>query len=101
MRAILAVLACAAVLAAAPAHAEKQIFIIVTDADGYGIDRCLAAGSACGTAAATAYCRAHEYRAAASFRKVDRDDITGAVPTRASGCRGNACDQFVAIECDR
>ena len=101
MRAILAALTCAVVLAALPARAEKRIFIIANDADGYGIDRCLADGSSCGSAAATAYCKAREYRLAASFRKIDRDDITGAVPARTSNCRGSACDEYVAIECTR
>jgi hypothetical protein len=57
MRAILAVLSVAAVLAAlTPALAEKRLFIIANNPDGYGVDRCLASGAACGTAAATAYC---------------------------------------------
>jgi len=103
MRAISAVLTLAAILVGlAPAHAEKRIFIIANNADGYGIDRCLASGASCGNAAATAYCRSHEFRQAASYRKVDRDDITGAVPTAGgTGCRGSNCDEFVAIECTR
>jgi hypothetical protein len=83
------------------AQAEKRIFIIANNADGYGIDRCLAAGAACGAAAATAYCRARDFRKAASFRKVDREDITGAVPASGADCRGGTCDAFVAIECAR
>ena len=35
----------------------------------------------CGAAVATAYCRSRDFAQAASFRKVDRDEITGAVPT--------------------
>ena len=103
MRVLLAVLSVAAILAAlAPAQAEKRLFIIANNADDYGIDRCLATGTACGTAAATAYCRSHEFSKALSFRKVDRDDITGAVPTAGgSGCKGAGCDEFVAIECTR
>jgi hypothetical protein len=98
MRTTLAALA--VLLAASAAQAEKRIFIIASNADGYGVDRCLATGSPCGTAAATAYCKAREFAQALSFRKVDRDDITGAIP--ASGaCRGGNCDQFVAIECAR
>ena len=88
----------------APAWAaEKRIFIIANNADGYGIDRCLANGSSCGTPAATAYCRSHEFSRAASFRKVDRDDITGRDPDRGrrTGCHGATCDEFVAIECAR
>ena len=98
MRITLAALAM--LLAASAAQAEKRIFIIASNADGYGVDRCLATGSSCGTAAATAYCKSREFAQALSFRKVDRDDITGAIP--ASGaCRGGNCDQFVAIECAR
>ncbi len=92
----------ALVLAASSAHAEKRIFIIANDADGYGVDRCLATGGSCGARVATAYCRSHQYAEAVSFRKVDRDDITGAVPTSGSdGCHGGKCEDFVAIECTR
>jgi hypothetical protein len=101
MRAFLASLTFAAIVAVTgSAQAEKQIFIIANNADGYGIDRCLADGARCGSAAATAYCRTHEFRQAISYRKVDRDDIKGGVPT-AGGCRGANCDEFVAIECGR
>lgn len=100
MRSVLATLTLAALLAATAAQAEKRIFIITNNADGYGIDRCLASGSQCGTAAATAYCKSREFAQALSFRKVDKDDITGAIPAN-SGCRGGGCDQFVAIECTR
>ena len=61
MRAILAVVSVAAVaFAMSPAQAEKRLFIIANNADGYGVDRCLASGAPCGTAAATAYCTSHE-----------------------------------------
>jgi hypothetical protein len=92
----------AALLAASAAQAEKRIFIIANDADGYGVDRCLATGASCGAAAAAAYCRAREFAQAASYRKVDRDEITGAVPVSARGaCRDSFCMEFVAIECTR
>ena len=58
------------------------MFIIANDGDGYGIDRCLASGDKCGAAVANAYCKTHEFAQAASYRKVDRDDITGAIPSR-------------------
>lgn len=98
-----AVLAIAiAVLSAASAQAERRLFIIANDASGYGVDRCLANGASCGAAAAAAYCRSREFNSAVSFRKVDREEITGAVPTGPSGtCRGNTCGTFVAIECNR
>ena len=78
------------------------MFIIGNDADGYGIDRCLASGEKCGTIAANAYCKSQDYAEASSFRKVDRDDITGAIPVGGSGaaCHGSKCS-IVAIICTR
>lgn len=85
----------------APA-AERKMFIINADANGYGVDRCLASGAACGAAAAAAYCRSQSFAAATSFRKVDREDITGAIPAGGSGgCTGPSCDDVVAIVCSR
>jgi hypothetical protein len=101
MRSLLATLTLAAALAATAAQAEKRIFIIASNADGYGVDRCLASGSRCGTAAATAYCRAREFAQAVSFRKVEKEEITGAIPANSQICRGGNCEQFVAIECKR
>jgi hypothetical protein len=86
---------------AGSAQAERRMFIIANDGDGYGVDRCLASSDKCGAAAANAYCKSHQFASAASYRKVDRDDITGAIPTGGSGgCRGNTCD-VVAIVCTR
>ena len=91
-----------ALMSATSAFAEKRMFIIANNADGYGVDRCLASGAPCGEAAANSYCRSHEYGHALSYRKVDRDDITGAIPTSGPGsCRTGHCDEFVAIECLR
>lgn len=102
MRALLAIPVLVGLLAAAPAQAEKRVFIIANEADGYGVDRCLASSAACGKAAAAAYCRSKEFAQAASYRKVDREEITGAIPTAGDGaCRGGACLEFVAIECTR
>ncbi len=87
---------------ATAAQAERRMFIIASDADGYGVDRCLASGAKCGAAAANAYCKSHQFAEATSYRKVDRDDITGAIPTGGSGgCKGSNCDDFVAIVCTR
>jgi hypothetical protein len=102
MRYLLAALSVAAVLYGnVSARAEKRIFIIANNADGYGVDRCLASGATCGKAVATAYCQAREFAKAASFRKVDREEITGTIPASSGSCRAGACDQFVAIECMR
>jgi hypothetical protein len=93
----------AVLLVAGSALAERRLFIIANNAEGYGVDRCLATGAKCGAAAATAYCKSREFAQANSFRKVDRDDITGAIPSSGPGgaCHGSKCDEFVAIECTR
>ncbi len=84
------------------AGAERRVFIINGNDGGYGVDRCLASGAKCGAAAANAYCRTREFAQAASFSKVDRDEITGAIPTDASGgCKSATCDDLVAIVCTR
>ncbi|MBM3529273.1 MAG: hypothetical protein FJX62_14380 [Alphaproteobacteria bacterium] len=101
MRKLVAAIAIATLAGISAAQAEKRIFIIANHPDGYGIDRCLADGSRCGSAAATAYCRSREFTQAVSFRKVDKDEITGAIPATGNACRGGTCNQFVAIECRR
>ena len=98
MRSLLATLSIAVLLGATAAQAEKHIFIVANNADGYGIDRCLASGARCGAAAATAYCKSRAFAQASSYRKVDKDEITGAIPANSGACRGGNCEQFVAIE---
>jgi len=102
MRALLAIAALATLLGTSAGQAsERRIFIIANNADGYGVDRCLASGAHCGAAAATAYCKSREFAQAVSYSKVDKDDITGAVPTGPTACRGGGCDEYVAIVCTR
>jgi phosphosulfolactate phosphohydrolase-like enzyme len=98
MRLLFAALVVASAVISTAAQAEKRTFIIANNADGYGVDRCLATGATCGVAVATAYCKAREFAQVASFRKIDHDEITGGVPsTNGSSSR----DEFVAIECAR
>jgi hypothetical protein len=100
MRFMLAGVTLAAVLlGTGAAQAEKRLFIIASSA-GFGIDRCLTADANCRATAANTYCRSHQYAKALSFRAVDRDEITGAVPT-ADACHGGDCSEFLAIECAR
>ena len=55
MRSIFGILAFIAVaLSVTTASAEKRMFIIANNANGYGVDRCLASGATCGAAIATA-----------------------------------------------
>jgi hypothetical protein len=103
MRSSFAVLAFAtAILSATSASAERRMFIVANNANGYGVDRCLASGATCGAAIAAAYCRSREFSQAVSYRKVNKDDLTGGVPAGAWGaCRGIVCEEYVAIECMR
>ena len=98
MRYLVAVVVFAGVILASAAQAEKRTFIVANNSDAYGVDRCLASGAGCGAAVATAYCQSRNYARAESFRKVEREEITGVVPaTTGSSDR----DEFVAIECLR
>jgi len=102
MRCVLAAVTVIALLLNGAAQAEKHIFIIANDADDYGVDRCLAYNAGCGATVANAYCHSHEYAQALSFRKVERDDVAGAISaTATSACIGSRCDALVAIECWR
>jgi hypothetical protein len=101
MRTVLIGLAALFYLAPGFAQAEQHIFLVANDADGYGIDRCLASGEKCGAAAANAYCRTQAFTAATTYHKVDRDGITGAVTAGAPDtCQPGACE-VVAIVCLR
>jgi hypothetical protein len=96
MRYLFAAVVLAAAVCGTAARAEKRTFIVANNSDGYGVDRCLASGASCGVA--TAYCKSRDYVEAASFRKIEREEIAGAVPTTTGT---SARDEFVAIECLR
>ena len=48
-------------LAATAASADSRVFIISNQADGYGVDQCLARGEKCGAHAARSYCQSREF----------------------------------------
>jgi hypothetical protein len=98
MRYLFAAVVLAAAVFGSAAQAEKRVFIIANNSDGYGVDRCLATGASCGLPVATAYCKARDFVEAASFRKVDRGEIGG---TELATTGRSARDEFVAIECLR
>jgi len=101
MRTILIGFAALVCLAPGIARAEQHTFLVANDADGYGIDRCLASGEKCGAAAANAYCRTQAFTAAARYHRIDQDDFTGSVTNNSSGaCQPGACE-IVAIVCLR
>ena len=101
MRFIHAFLACAFVMAAQAASADSRVFIIANQADGYGIDQCLAKGEKCGAHAALSYCQSRDFAQASSYRCVDPDEITGSVPKAGASCNHAGCNEYVAITCQR
>ena len=101
MRSISIVLACLFAAATSAAFADSRVFIIANQADGYGIDQCLARGEQCGAHAARSYCQSRDFAQATSYRRVDPDEITGSVPKMAGSCTGAGCHEYVAITCQR
>jgi hypothetical protein len=92
----------ASLLAASTAFADTRVFIVANEADGYGVDQCLARGDKCGAHAARAYCQQRDFAQAVSYRRVDPDEITGSVPKNVSAnCGHSGCNEYVAITCQR
>ena len=102
MRFFSGLVACALLFTASAAAADSRVFIIANQADGYGVDQCLARGEKCGAHAARSYCQSRDFAQAVSYRRVDPDEITGAVPKPAGGnCNHAGCNEYVAITCQR
>src|SRR6476660_8071871 len=102
MRSLPALSACVFLFAASVASADSRVFIIANQADGYGIDQCLARGEKCGAHAARSYCQSREFAQATAYRRVDPDEITDAVPSSGGDkCSGHGCGEYVAITCQR
>jgi hypothetical protein len=101
MRFISALLAGAFLFAASGASADSRVFIVANQADGYGVDQCLAKGEKCGAHAARSYCQSRDFAEASSYRRVDPDEITGSVPKAGEACNHAGCNEYVAITCQR
>jgi hypothetical protein len=102
MRFLPGLVACALLLAASAALADSRVFIIANQADGYGVDQCLARGDKCGAHAARSYCQSRDFTQASSYRRVDPDEITGSVAKAgAENCNHPGCNEYVAITCQR
>jgi hypothetical protein len=102
MRFLSALSACVLLLAASAASADSRVFIIENQADGYGIDQCLARGDMCGAHAARSYCQSRNFAQASSYRRIDPNEITGAVPKAVGGtCAHAGCTEYIAITCQR
>jgi len=72
MRPLSAFLACTFILAASAACADSRVFIIANEADGYGVDQCLAKGDKCGAHAARSYCQSRDFAGVFSFCTLGR-----------------------------
>jgi hypothetical protein len=96
-------LASAFVTITSAAIADTRVFIVANQPDGYGIDQCLSSGERCGAPAARAYCEARDFKTASAFRRVDPEEVTGAIPASTEAkCSGRACaNEYVAITCER
>jgi hypothetical protein len=94
-------LACASLLVGSAARADSRVFIISNQADGYGVDQCLAKGEKCGAYAAQSYCQSRNFAQASSYRRVDPDEITGSVSKAGENCGRSGCGEYVAITCQR
>lgn len=105
MRSISALLACLSIFAGSAAWsaawADSRVFIIANQADGYGVDQCLAKGEKCGAHAAQSYCQSRNFAEASAYRRVDPDEITGSVPKAGENCGRAGCNEYVAITCQR
>ncbi|WP_322518390.1 hypothetical protein SR870_02945 [Rhodopseudomonas palustris] len=102
MKLIPALVACLVLLSASAASADSRVFIIANQPDGNGVDQCLAKSERCGAHAALAYCKERDFVQATAYRRVDPDEVTGAVPkTVGAACLRGGCDEYVAITCQR
>ena len=102
MRLLSALLASAFLLVSSAAFADSRVFIVENQADGYGVDQCLAKGEKCGAHAALSYCRSRDFAAASSYRRVDPGEVTGSVPNSGGAhCSHAGCAEYVAITCQR
>jgi hypothetical protein len=99
MRFVLTLSAFAFLAMSAETRADSRVFIIANQPDGYGVDECLAKGEKCGAPAARAYCQSREFAQATGYRRVDPDEVTGAIPASTGSSRSHG--EYVAITCQR
>ena len=102
MRRSSALVAAALLMGASVAYADSRVFIVANQADGYGVDECLARGEKCGAHAARSYCQSREFAQATAYRRVEPDEVTNGVSGDGGGvCSGPGCGEYVAITCER
>src|SRR5258708_26356329 len=85
MRSLSALLACVSLAAASAALADSRVFIVANQADGYGVDQCLAKGDKCGASAARSYCQSRDFAEALSYRRAGSPRKTTSAPPPGPG----------------
>ena len=85
------------------ASADTRVLILQAETQDLAAAKCLVAGAPCGADAAKAICRSHDFTGAASYRRVDPDEVTGSVPkAEPMNCKsGSPCGAYVAVICRR
>jgi hypothetical protein len=83
------------------AFADTRVFILHSGIQGADAATCLLNGDPCGADAARAVCRSHGFTLAASYRRVDPDEVTGSVPKTDNCPPDSPCAEHVAIICQR
>ena len=101
MRFVSAILVGISLFASSAVWADSRVFIIANQADGYGVDQCLAKGEKCGAHAAHSYCKSRNFAEASGYRRLEADEITGSVPKTSENCGRAPCKEYIAITCER
>src|SRR4029079_13380066 len=88
--------------ASSAASADSRVFIVDNQSDGYRVVEHLARGFKRVDHVARHYCQSREFAQAPAYRRVDPDEITGAVPKDGGDkCSGHGCGEYVATHCQR
>jgi hypothetical protein len=64
---------------------STEATFMVPAADGYGVAECLITNQACGQVVANAWCEAHGYAKAVSYRQITSDEVTGNIQKASLG----------------
>ena len=64
---------------------STEATFMVPAADGYGVAECLIGNQACGQVVANAWCEAHGYAKAVSFRQISPVEVTGTIQKASFG----------------
>jgi hypothetical protein len=64
---------------------STEATFMVPAADGYGVAECLITNQACGQVVANAWCEAHGYAKAVSYRQIAPEEVTGNIQKASLG----------------